>query len=43
MNSAKLRQRRWDVEKVIITAGMLMMEGFGTLMLFCGILDIKIL
>jgi len=43
MNTARLRQRRWDVEKVIITVGMLMMEGFGTVMLFCGILDIKIL
>ena len=43
MNTAKFRVRRWDVEKVMITAGMLMMEGFGTVMLFCGILDIKIL
>lgn len=43
MNTMRLRQRRWDVEKFMITAGMLIMEGFGTVMLFCGILDIKIL
>ena len=43
MNTAKLRQRKLDVEKVMITLVMLMMEGFGTVMLFCGILDIKIL
>lgn len=43
MNTAKLRKKRWDIEKVMITAGMLMMEGFGTVMLFCGIMNIKIL
>lgn len=43
MNTKGLRQIRWDIEKVIITAGMLMMEGFGTVMLVCGIMDIKIL
>lgn len=43
MNMTALRQRRWDVEKVMITAGMLFMECFGTVMLFCGIMDIKIL
>lgn len=43
MNTMRLRQKRWDVEKVMITAGMLIMECFGTVMLFCGILDIKIL
>lgn len=43
MNTMRLRQRRWDIEKVMIAAGMFIMEGFGTVMLFCGILDIKIL
>ena len=43
MNTVRLGQRKWDVEKVMITATMLMMECFGTVMLFCGILDIKIL
>jgi len=43
MNTMRLKGRRWDVEKVMITAGMLFMECFGTVMLFCGIMDIKIL
>lgn len=43
MNTMKIRNKKMDVEKVMITAGMLFMECFGTIMLFCGILDIKIL
>lgn len=43
MNTARIKQRRWDVEKVMVTTGMLFMECFGTVMLFCGLLDIKIL
>ena len=43
MNTIGMKQRKWDMEKVMITAGMLMMESFGIVMLFCGILDIKIL
>lgn len=43
MNTAKLRVRKWDIEKLMITIGMFMMEGFGMVMLFCGIFDIKII
>lgn len=43
MSTIRLGQRKWDVEKVMITAGMFIMESFGTVMLLCGILDIKIL
>lgn len=43
MNTIRMKQRKWDLEKVMITAGMFMMESFGIVMLFCGILDIKIL
>lgn len=43
MNTAIFRNKRWDIEKIMITTGMLAMELFGTIMLFCGILNIKII
>lgn len=43
MNTAIFGNKRWDIEKIMITTGMLAMELFGTIMLFCGILNIKII
>lgn len=43
MNTAVLRTIKWDVEKVLITTGMLFLEGAGMIMLICGILNIKFL
>ena len=43
MNTAIFGKRRWDVEKIMITTGMMAMELFGTVMLFCGIANIKII
>lgn len=43
MNTAIFRNKRWDIEKIMITTGMVAMELFGTLMLFCGIANIKII
>lgn len=43
MNTTILQNTKWDIEKVLITAGMLFMEGFGMFMLICGMFNIKIL
>lgn len=43
MHTTRLKQTKWDMEKAMITVGMFLMEGFGTVMFLCGILDIKIL
>lgn len=41
MNTTVLKNRKWDIEKVVITSGMLFMEGAGMFMLICGMLNIK--
>lgn len=43
MNTAIFGKKRWDIEKIMITTGMFAIELFGTLMLFCGLLDIRII
>lgn len=42
MNTARFELHRSDIEKMMITFGMALMEGFGLLTLICGILGIKI-
>ncbi len=42
MNTRRLNLHKIDLEKVVITLGMSLMEIFGVVALFCGILDIKI-
>lgn len=43
MNTAIFRNKKWDLEKVMITTGMLAMELFGTVMFFCGLMNIRII
>ena len=43
MNTTVLQNSKWDIEKIVITAGMLFMEGAGMFMLICGMFNIKIL
>ena len=42
MHTARLGFQKMDIERILITVGMAFMEGFGLLMLICGILGIKI-
>ncbi len=42
MNTVRLYFGKIDFEKVMITLGMTLMELFGVITLFCGIMDIKI-
>jgi len=42
MNTTGLQIRKMDIEKGMILLGMTCMEGFGLVMLICGILGIKI-
>ena len=42
MHTARFELNRLNVEKMMITVGMAVMEGFGLLTLICGILGIKI-
>ena len=42
MNTLRLTVGKIDFEKVFITLGISLMEVFGVVTLFCGILDIKI-
>lgn len=42
MNTARLEFHKMNIEKIMITFGMVFMEGFGLVMLICGILGIKI-
>ena len=42
MNKIGLQFYKKDIEKALILFGMTCMEGFGFLMLVCGILGIKI-
>ncbi len=43
METARIRTRKAEAEKLFITAGMFFMEAFGAVMLICGIMDIKII
>lgn len=42
MDTLRLNYRKIDFEKVMITLGMALMEASGVILLFCGLLDIKI-
>lgn len=42
MDTLRLNYRKIDLEKVMITLGMALMEASGIILLFCGLLDIKI-
>ena len=42
MNTARLEFNKIDMEKIMITLGMVLLEGFGFLTLICGILGVKI-
>lgn len=42
MNTLRLNYNKIDIEKVMITLGMALMEASGIVFLFCGLLDIKI-
>ena len=42
MNTLLLNYRKIDFEKVLITLGMAFMEVTGVVLLFCGLLEIKI-
>lgn len=42
MNTLRLNYTKIDFEKVLITLGMALMEASGVILLFCGLLDIKI-
>lgn len=43
MNTARVKHAKYDMEKVMISVGMFLMECFGIVMFFCGVFDIKIL
>ncbi len=42
MNTLRLNFNRVDMEKVMITLGMALMEASGVVLLICGIFDIRI-
>ena len=42
MNTLRLNYNKTDLEKIMITLGMALMEASGAILLFCGLLDIKI-
>lgn len=42
MNTLRLQVRKFDMEKVMLGFGMILMETTGLVLLICGILDIKI-
>ena len=42
MNTLRLQYNKMDIEKMLITIGMAVMEVTGFVLLFCGLLDIKI-
>lgn len=42
MNTIRLSFNRVEMEKVMITLGMALMEASGVVLLVCGLLDIKI-
>lgn len=42
MEAARITFQKIDLEKVMITLAMAIMESFGLIMLVCGILGIKI-
>ena len=42
MYTLRLEIQKKEVERVLISLGMMVMEGFGLIMLICGILGIKI-
>lgn len=42
MHTTKLEFTKMDVERIMITLSMAVMEGFGFITLICGILGVKI-
>ncbi len=42
MHTLRLDFQKMDIERVLISVGMMVMESFGFIMLICGILGIKI-
>lgn len=42
MHTLRLDFQKMDIERILISFGMAVMEGFGFIMLICGILGIKI-
>lgn len=43
MRRMGMKTKKADMGTIMVTAGMFLMECFGTVMLFCGIMDIQIL
>ena len=42
MNTLRIQYNKIDVEKIMITLGMTLMEVTGLVLLFCGIFDIRL-
>ena len=42
MNTLRLQYRKFDLEKTMIAIGMTLMEVTGTVLLFCGLFDIRL-
>lgn len=42
MHTVRLDLHKMDMERILISFGMAIMEGFGFIMLICGIFGIKI-
>lgn len=42
MNTLRLQYSKMDVEKIMITLGMTLMEVSGIVLLICGLFDIRI-
>ena len=43
MKTVRVKTNKWDVETVLITAGMMAMEVFGAVMLYSGVMKVIII
>ena len=43
MKRVRVMTKKWNVEIVLIKTGMMVMEVFGMVMLYCGVMNIRII